>query len=139
MLLSVEVIIIVKSSRDAEGRKAYSTRGQLFDGTVDGCWSSAARLSRCLMARVCCWLMAIDPATKLVMRHEGQEHDALRATVGAAAKLTVEEGKRRPVFRPWRPRETAGTALPDSSVIPVRASPTAAGSPPMRQKEEAGI
>jgi hypothetical protein len=72
------------------------------------------------------------------MRDEGQGYDALRSTVGAAVSLTVEEGKRRPIFRPWRPRETAGTALPGSS-NPGKASPTAAGSPPMRQKEEAGI
>src|SRR5262245_42822943 len=33
----------------------------------------------------------VDPTTPLAMRHEGQDHDALSSTVGAAAKLTVAE------------------------------------------------
>jgi hypothetical protein len=63
-----------------------------------------------------------DPASQLVVRHERQDwtqslpespgnsgtgfaYDALRSTIGVAARLTVEERKRRPIFRPWRPRE----------------------------------
>jgi hypothetical protein len=41
-----------------------------------------------------CRLLAgdgVDPSTR-VMRHEGRDYDALRSTIGAAAKLTVEEG-----------------------------------------------
>ena len=30
------LILQVARSRESDGRKAYSTRGQLFDGTVDG-------------------------------------------------------------------------------------------------------
>ena len=33
----------------------------------------------------------VDPGTILIMRHKGSTVDALRATVGAAAKLTVAE------------------------------------------------
>jgi hypothetical protein len=55
----------------------------------------------CAAARV---LLAegLDPATKLVMRHEGSTHDVLRSTVGAAAKITVADGSTgKPVFVPW--------------------------------------
>src|SRR5262249_6973706 len=33
----------------------------------------------------------VDPATRIVMRHQGQNYDALTSTVVAAAKLTVKE------------------------------------------------
>ena len=89
--------------------------------TWTSAWSSVARHSRLLDV---CRLLAgegVDPSTRVVMRHQGQDYDALRSTIGAAAKLTVEEGKRRPIFRPWKPRESAAL------------------SPPMRQNEEAGV
>jgi hypothetical protein len=54
-----------------------STRQPLLDGTRE------------LLKR------GVDPQTRLVMRHEGSPVDALTATVGAAAKLTVDEGNAR--------------------------------------------
>jgi hypothetical protein len=45
----------------------------------------------------------VHPATQIVMRHVGSATDALTATVGVAAKLTVEDGDRSPRFRKWRP------------------------------------
>ena len=46
----------------------------------------------------------VDPATPLVMRHAGSQTDSLKGTVGAAAKLTVEETRTAgPYFRKWRP------------------------------------
>jgi hypothetical protein len=98
----------------------YSNRGALFDGTVDG-WSIVTRSSqpmfdgaRSLLAN------GADPAAKLVMRHAGSDADALRSTVGAAARLTVEEGERRPKVTIWKPR-----------------FPTAANSPMRQNQEEA--
>src|SRR5215470_2073014 len=44
----------------------------------------------------------VDPATRIVMRHQGKDYDALVSTVGTAAKLTVEEGDGVPRFRRWR-------------------------------------
>jgi hypothetical protein len=88
-------------------RKAYSTRGQLFDGHVVGRLVVSRSTQPLLDA---CRVLAgegVDPSTRLVMRYEGQDYDALRSAVVAAAKLAMEEGKRRPIFRPWRPRETA--------------------------------
>jgi hypothetical protein len=115
------IIITVKPSRRDDGSKAYSTRGQLFDGHVD----ERLVVSRSTQALLdVCQVLAgdwVDRSMRVVMRHEGQDCDALRSTVGAAAKLTVEEGRRRPIFRPWKPRQTAAL------------------SPPMRQKEEAGV
>lgn len=43
----------------------------------------------------------IDPVTPIVMRRPGSATDALRSTIGAAAKLTVDEGTQR--FRSWQP------------------------------------
>jgi hypothetical protein len=33
------MIIVVSPSHEADSRQAYSTRGQLFDGTVEAEWS----------------------------------------------------------------------------------------------------
>jgi hypothetical protein len=96
------IVLVVSPSLNVDGGKAYSTRGQLFDGSIDG--RRIVKRSTtpfCAAARV---LLAegADPATKVVMRHEGLSHDALRSTVGAAAKLTVADGSTgKPVFVPW--------------------------------------
>jgi len=52
-----------------------------------------------------------DPGAVLVMKHAGTDAVALRARLGTAARLTVEEGDRIPRFRCWK------------------ASPHAAGTP----------
>lgn len=51
-----------------------------------------------------------DLATVIVMRHAGSDTDCLRATIGAAASLNVEENDRPPRFRPWKARPSG--ALP---------------------------
>jgi hypothetical protein len=43
-----------------------------------------------------------DPRTVIALRHAGSTTDALRSTVGAAAKLTVEETSHGPAFRSFR-------------------------------------
>jgi hypothetical protein len=92
----------------------YSTRGQLFDAAVDG---------RCIVTRSVQPLLdgarvllahGIAPERQIALQHAGSDHDALCSTVGAAARLTVQEGERAPTFRLWKP------------------SPRAAGSAPMR-------
>jgi hypothetical protein len=99
--IATALVLVVSPSLNADGRKAYSTRGQLFDGKVDG--RSIVKRSItpfCAAARVL--LEGADPATRLVMRHEGSPHGALRSTVGAAAKLTVAAGSTgKPIFVPW--------------------------------------
>jgi hypothetical protein len=66
------------------------------------------------------------------MRHAGQgRHDALISTVGAAAKLTVNDSDRgRPkfkTFKPWKPGEGTGAGWP-----PVRETAPALPDPPNR-------
>jgi hypothetical protein len=43
-----------------------------------------------------------DPSTTLVMHHAGSETESPRATIGTAARLTVEDTKFGPEFRPWK-------------------------------------
>jgi hypothetical protein len=42
------------------------------------------------------------PGSILTLRHIGSQTDCLRATIGAAARLTIEEGEWAPRFRPWK-------------------------------------
>jgi hypothetical protein len=47
------IVLIVSPSLNADGRKAYSTRGQLFDGAVDGrCIVKRSTAPLCDAARV---------------------------------------------------------------------------------------
>src|SRR3974377_1351708 len=61
------------------------------------------------------------PGDLLVMRHAGGEHDALKAAVGVAAKLTVSEET-----NPGRPRFVSWTPHP-------KAPPMLSGDAPMRE------
>jgi hypothetical protein len=55
------------------------------------------------------------------MRHRGADHDALRSTVGAAARLTISEDGRGPRFvRTEETRQDKGEAGPERP--PVRNS-----------------
>jgi hypothetical protein len=49
--------------------------------------------------------LGADPDAIVVMRHAGTSNDALRARLGTAAGLTVDEGRCR--FRPVRSGDTA--------------------------------
>jgi hypothetical protein len=106
------IVLVVSPSLNSDGRKAYSTRGQLFDGRVDGrrivkrSTTPFCDAARALLAE------GVRPETALVMRHEGSPHEALRSTVGVAAKLTVaDDNGGKPIFRRWSPYDRAG-ALP---------------------------
>jgi hypothetical protein len=72
-----------------------------------------------------------DPATRIVMRHEGQSYDALISTVGAAAKLTVEDDG-APRFRRWKPFLSWDRSPPISETDPAitPAAPDASAPPP---------
>jgi hypothetical protein len=62
-----------------------------------------------------------DPAAWLTMMHAGRDDACLRARLGIAAKLTVEESAHGPVARSWRP-----------------ASPSAVVASPMRSRGRGG-
>jgi hypothetical protein len=53
-----------------------------------------------------------DPATPLVLRHARSDIDCLRATIGIAAKLTVEESAHGPVFRRHRTASPSAVEAP---------------------------
>jgi hypothetical protein len=80
-------------------RRATSDRFDAYIGDRLICSSSRQPLldsARVLVAE------GIAPDTHIEMRHGGADHAALRATVGAAAKLRVVEGNRDTVrFARW--------------------------------------
>jgi hypothetical protein len=111
------LILTVTPALNTDGTHASAGRGPLFDGMVAGrevVYRSTQPLvdgARALLAE------GVDPRTRIMMRHTGSDTDVLRATVGAAAKLSVREGDDAPRFRDWMP-------------LPPRP-----GTPPMRQTE----
>jgi hypothetical protein len=106
------VVLVVSPSLNIDGRKAYSTRGQLFDGKVDGrVVVKRSTTPFCDAARV---LLAegVRPEAKLVMRHANSPYDALRSTVGAAAGLTVaDDTGGKPIFTKWSPYDARSRSL----------------------------
>jgi hypothetical protein len=50
--------------------------------------------------------LGFDPSISLMMHHSGSDTVCLRATIGAAAALTVEDTQYGPRFRPWKPIST---------------------------------
>jgi hypothetical protein len=95
------VIVTVSPSREVDGRRAYVSRGPLFDAAVGGrtiatrCVTPMLDSARVLLAE------GADPAARLVMRHAGSEVDAVITTIGCAAGLTVRESDGSPRFRPY--------------------------------------
>jgi hypothetical protein len=71
-------------------------------------WKAACSSARPPLLAAARVLLAggVAPDTRIAMRHAGSEHDALRSTVGKAAKLTVKETANGPKFRRWRAQET---------------------------------
>jgi hypothetical protein len=83
-----------------------------YDGLVDG-RVLVRRTRQALLALIA---EGVDPGQRLVMRHEGSAIDALLATsVGAAAKLTVEETGTGPRFRLWKPFQASDVWPPVAS------------------------
>jgi hypothetical protein len=125
--IATALVLVVSPSLNVDGLKAYSTRGQLFDGKLDG--RSVVKRSAtpfCAAARVLLG-EGVDSAARFIMRHEGSPHDALRSTVGVAAKLTVADSSTgKPVFVPWVDlRETWSSA--------------ARSGPPMREMDSPAV
>ena len=107
-----------------------SPSGQHYEARLDGMVVCRSRTPFLSAARA---LLEAGhaPGTILTMRHEGSDTVSLRATLGAAAKLTVVENSREgPRFACYRPppstmpiaavRGRAGTALDRSPASPVR-------------------
>jgi hypothetical protein len=123
--ITTTIVLIVSPSLNGDGRKAYSTRGQLFDGMVDG--RSIVKRSTTPFCDAARALLAegVDPAARFVMCHEGSPRDALPSTVGAAVGLAVvDDTGGKPIFRKWSPYDREET-------IPV--------APPMRETESPAV
>ena len=84
----------------------YPIGGGRFRGFRENTGEELVRSSRQPFLDAARTLLAagVDPATKLVMRHRDTDYDTLTATVGTAAKLTVDERSSKTVFRPYRER-----------------------------------
>jgi hypothetical protein len=98
--------------RTGENRAAYSGRGPLYDGKIYG--RVVITRSTQPLCDACRVLIAEGMAseTRIVMRHEGSDIDCLISTVGAAAKVTISEGERRPIAVRWQehPNSAAGSS-----------------------------
>jgi hypothetical protein len=102
--------LILRPHRSPETAKRV--HGQ-FEARLDGRLLCISRQPLLDSARVLT-AEGVDPATTIRMRHGGATHDAMRATVGVAAKLTVEENERvGPRFARWKPfpRSAAGAPM----------------------------
>jgi len=97
------LVITVSPATNADGQRAYSKRGPLFDCKVEG--RLIVERSHQPFLEGARWLVELgyDPEALLVMRHAGSDLDSLRATIGAAARLTIKERNGAPRFERWMP------------------------------------
>jgi hypothetical protein len=103
--MSATVTVIVSPSLDADGRRAYGSRGPLFDAAVDARNIVTRSATPMLDAARVLAGEGMDPATRLVMRHAGSDLDAVITTVGYAAGLAIREDNGPPEFTRYRARE----------------------------------
>jgi len=92
------VVLIVSPSRNADGRRAYSGRGQLFDGKVNG--QVVVERSPTPFSDGARRLVEFghDGNATLVMKHAGSNVVALSGKLSIAAGLTVREDRGVPQF-----------------------------------------
>lgn len=103
----VEIMIEVRPT--GHGRFTASTDGEVL------CVSRTPLLSaaRVLLQR------GADPGSVIAMRHVGSQVTAMRGTVGAAARLTIEKSDMHPMrFRVWKPLETRAVRSPAAVLLP---------------------
>jgi hypothetical protein len=81
----------------------YTTRGPAFNGRVGGTTIIARSTTPFLDAARTLLAQGAAPDAPFVMRHAGQDHDALRTTVGVAAGLSVDDSGGKPTFRAYKP------------------------------------
>jgi hypothetical protein len=99
-IFPVKVVIIAAPALDRAGLRLAGK----FDATVDG--RVLVHATKQPLLEGCRVLLAegVDPDAVAIMRHAGSSTDALRAKLGAAAKVTVAERDRGGVrFEHWQP------------------------------------
>ena len=74
--------------------------------------------------------LGCDPAAVLVMKHAGSAVESLRAAIGVAAALTVEESAHGPVFRRWRTGSPSAVEAPSRRLGDPAPPPVAARRSP---------
>jgi len=83
-------------------RRPYPTKwAGLFEARVDGRMVCAKSRTPFLAAARVLLSEGHDPATVIVMRHAGSDLDCLKAKLGVAAKLAVDDDG--PYFVHWKP------------------------------------
>jgi hypothetical protein len=98
---------------------ACKRNGDLLPGKFDGYIGerqivAASRTPFCDGARALLADGSARPNDSLIMRHAGSQHDALRASVAVAAKLTIKEETKdgKPRFESWHPHPKAVPSVP---------------------------
>jgi hypothetical protein len=98
--------IIVSPKRDRDARAAPTIYDARLIGDAGILCSSEAPLVNA--ARILLKSEQAMPNDTITMRHKGSDTVALRAKVGRAAMLSVEDGDRRPIqFVRWKPLDVA--------------------------------
>jgi hypothetical protein len=102
---SVPTVILVSPIRTSPGRfqARLESTDELLVGSSRQPFVDAARV---LVGK------GYNPASTLEMRHAGSDTVALRAPLGKAAKLTVEEGPHGPRFVSFRTNPKTRVAAP---------------------------
>jgi hypothetical protein len=116
-----QLILIVSPAFNAEGHRAASKQGLLFDGRLQDEKRILLQRTYQPLLDACRVLLGegADPKMRVVMRHAGSRADALITSVGAAAKLRVKEDDGLPRFTTWVPFPTR----PDGSPVRFKGLP----------------
>jgi hypothetical protein len=96
-----QIIIIAALAFDRDGHRLPGR----FDAVIDGKVIVPATRQPFLDGARALLAEGANPEATIVLKHAGSPTECLRARLGAAAKLTVEESNRgKPTFRRWKPR-----------------------------------
>ena len=105
------IFITAAPAHDRDGRRLPGR----FDAVVDGNVIVTATRQPFLDGARALLAEGANPQATIILKHPGSETDCLRARLGAAAKLTVEESNRgKPTFRRWKPRPLSPEGEPPS-------------------------
>jgi hypothetical protein len=107
------IVITVSPSREADGRQACSTRGPLWDVRYQGRLLAKRTPQPLLDGARALLAGGLDEYSRLVMRREGRNDDAVRSTLRVAAQLTVKDDRGgKPVFAPHQPYPSSALGKP---------------------------
>jgi hypothetical protein len=106
--------LTIITAAPAHDRDGHRLPGR-FDAVTDGKVLVAATRQPFLDGARALLAEGANPQATIILKHPGSETVCLRARLGAAAKLTVEESNRgKPTFRRWKPRPLSPEGEPQS-------------------------